>query len=109
MVDTLHKSNPWENSLCERKSCLPCSSSIKELDEAIKNFKKRSIVYQTLCHTCKSKLKGELLDKLKKENKEKESDEKAGKWKRNTETVKEKRKEEERMRLLEKELEGKNI
>ena len=47
LVETLHKSNPWENSLCERKSCLPCTSSKKEMDESVRNCKKRSIIYQT--------------------------------------------------------------
>ena len=50
IIDTLHKCNPWENSICEREDCLPCRSSKKE---AVKSCKRRSIVYQTWCHTCR--------------------------------------------------------
>ena len=85
IIDTLHKSNPWEDGICERDNCLPCQSSIKGKDEAIRNCKKRSVTYQTWCHTCREKLKVELLKKYELEKKseaEKEEESRNGKRKR---------------------------
>ena len=69
IIETLHKSNPWENAMCERKNCIPCESSKKEMEEKFKNCKKRSIMYQTWCHTCREKLKVELTKKYELEKK----------------------------------------
>ena len=57
LVDTLHKSNPWENSKCERNDCIPCQSSQKEQKEKFRSCKKRSILYETWCHTCEDRLR----------------------------------------------------
>ena len=53
--DLLHKSNPWEDKDCERKSCHPCLSSSKSDESEFKSYTKRSIIYETWCRTCLSK------------------------------------------------------
>ena len=53
--DLLHKSNPWEDKDCERKSCHPCLSSSKSDESEFKSCTKRSIIYETWCQTCLSK------------------------------------------------------
>ena len=52
LEDMIHKSNPWDNTDCERKDCFSCKSSAK-MSEPIFNYcKTRSVVYQTWCQTC---------------------------------------------------------
>ena len=53
LEEVLHKSNPWENSDCERETCKPCDSSANSEKQNFKNCKKRSVVYKTYCNTCK--------------------------------------------------------
>ena len=59
----MHKSNPWENAVCERKDCLPCDRSKRDQEEAVKSCKRRSILYQTWCHTCRCVTKREIEEK----------------------------------------------
>ena len=50
--DLLHRSNPWEDEICGRKSCHPCLSSMKSDERVVKNCTKRSVIYETWCQTC---------------------------------------------------------
>ena len=47
--DILHKSNPWENSNCDRETCYACKTSFESEKLPYKNCKKRSVVYQAWC------------------------------------------------------------
>ena len=58
--DLLHKSNPWEDQDCERKSCHTCISSTKSDESVFKSCTKRSIIYETWCETCLSSEKKKL-------------------------------------------------
>ena len=60
IVDSLHRSNPWENSMCERTGCFNCSISQKDQKSKFKSCKRRSIIYQTWCETCRLRLCKEL-------------------------------------------------
>ena len=50
--DLLHKSNPWCEQDCERKSCHTCETSVNSEKSEFKDCTKRSIIYKTWCHTC---------------------------------------------------------
>ena len=67
LIDTLHKSNSWENTVWERENCLPCVSSRREMKEAIKSCKRRSIIYQTWYQTCKLETKKEIEERMEQE------------------------------------------
>ena len=58
--DLLHKSNPWEDQDCLRKSCPTCSTSLKSDKCEFKSCSKRSVVYETWCQTCVIKEEKEL-------------------------------------------------
>ena len=47
IVHILHKSNPWAEGLCGRKSCLPCDTG------DLKCCFKRNIVYKSSCVLCR--------------------------------------------------------
>ena len=53
LEEILHKSNPWEDSDCQRETCKPCESTVNSENQKFKNCKKRSVVYKTYCNTCK--------------------------------------------------------
>ena len=53
--DLLHKSDPWEDEDCNRKSCPTCQTSTESDENPFKSCTKRSIVYQTWCKTCEKK------------------------------------------------------
>ena len=61
--DLLHKSNPWEDQDCERKSCPTCESSSKSDKCEFKDCSKRSVVYETWCQTCVNKEEKEMMRK----------------------------------------------
>ena len=50
LVDILHKSNPWEDTYCEREDCAFCNGGNTKL---IGKCKKRNIVYETECLLCR--------------------------------------------------------
>ena len=50
IVDLLHRSNPWDNTDCERKDCLMCSSVTEGGRKGL--CKKRNVVYETYCEIC---------------------------------------------------------
>ena len=102
-METLHKSNPWENAICERENCLPCNSSRKDQKEAVKSCKRRSIVYKTWCHTCKVKTRQEIEEKYVKKNQEEKNEKKR---KRNMKTT-EKENDKDLRKKIEKEIEEK--
>ena len=60
IIDSLHRSNPWENTTFERENCLPCESSKREIDQQVKSCKRRSVIYKTWCQTCREELTIEL-------------------------------------------------
>jgi len=101
LIETLHKSNPWENAICKRNDCLPCTSSRKDQKEAVKSCKRRSIVYKTWCHTCKVKTRQEIEEKYAEKKKEDKNDKKR---KRN-EKATEKESEKDLQKKIERELE----
>ena len=70
LVDMLHKSNPWDESDCGRKDCLPCESAAKDDDIVRKNCTQRSVIYKTWCEICKKKKK----ERLKTEGATKDGD-----------------------------------
>ena len=53
LVDILHKSNPWAGQDCGRAGCLLCKSRREEGKKDKQDCKKRNLVYQTTCQTCK--------------------------------------------------------
>ena len=100
IVDLVHRSNPWENTICERTECFPCNSSRKEMKNAMKNCKKRNILYEIWCHTCLEKLKSELgKDDQPQEDTKNDEKRKKRKWK---EAMESKEKEMERKMKKEK-------
>ena len=104
VIETMHRSNPWENSVCEREDCLTCNTSKKEEKSTIKSCKKRSIVYQTWCHTCRERLRLEMEAVDKEKEKLVGVDKKTKKRKRNeinATKIENMRKEEERRKELE--------
>ena len=71
IVDQIHRSNPWENSKCERDDCVTCQSSQNEKKEKFRSCKRRSIMYETWCQTCVSRLRKKIgLEKEKGNEKE---------------------------------------
>ena len=50
IVDLIHKSNPWENQRCDRKDCELCSGAD---EKQWGRCKKRSLVYEHECISCK--------------------------------------------------------
>ena len=92
LIDTLHKSNPWENAVCEREDCLPCDRSKRDQEEAVKSFKRRSILYQTWCHTCRCETKRAIeereADKIIEEKNDKKRKRDMGKKKESKEELK---------------------
>ena len=49
IVDTLHRSNPWDDTDCRRKECLPCSGSFKKENKKFLNCTRHSVLYMTWC------------------------------------------------------------
>ena len=49
IVDSLHKSNPWENVDCEREHCLFCGGEESKMRG---KCKQRGVVYETRCMLC---------------------------------------------------------
>ena len=47
IASKLVRSNPWANSKCGRKMCLPCLISSKPI-----NCTRRNLVYETFCKAC---------------------------------------------------------
>ena len=103
LIETLHKSNPWENTICERKECLPCDSSRRDQKVAVKSCKRRSVIYKTWCHTCREKVRREVEEKYKREIKKTEN----GKKRKRNEKWEEKESEKERLKKIEKEIDEK--
>ena len=62
IVDTLHKSNPWDNNKCERKDCRICEGPEEKMWGRCKH---RNVVYETQCMIC---LKEGEKEKIEKEN-----------------------------------------
>ena len=55
LMDLLHKSNPWDKTLCGREDCKLCNGTDEKLWGTCKT---RNIVYETECYTCKEKNEG---------------------------------------------------
>ena len=53
LVDILHKANPWAGTECGRPGCLLCTSRKEEGRQDKQDCKKRNLVYETSCRTCK--------------------------------------------------------
>ena len=54
IVDALHKSNPWEETNCQREDCMFCNGNNEKM---IGKCKQRGVVYETLCMLCERKRK----------------------------------------------------
>ena len=65
IVDLLHRSDPWSDKDCGREDCLLCESANENEKKGL--CKRRNIVYETYCITCKENEK-------RKEKEEKEKD-----------------------------------
>ena len=68
LVDLLHRSDAWSNTDCNREDCLICCSAGEE--EKKGKCKRRNVVYETYCITCREKEEKERKDKELKENTE---------------------------------------
>ena len=66
IVDLLHRSDPWSNKDCGREDCLLCKSANENEKKGL--CKRRNIVYETFCISCKENEK-------KKKREERERDE----------------------------------
>ena len=66
LTDLLHKSNVCEDSFCERKDCLICTSTSENQKKGM--CKKRNVVYETYCISCMKREKHE--KELKETNRE---------------------------------------
>ena len=63
LIDSLHRSNPWDKMKCERKDCRQCNSKEEKLWGSCKNKNK---VYENECYTC--------LETIEEEKKEKQTE-----------------------------------
>ena len=104
IVDSIHRSNPWENSICERPDCFPCKSSRKEMKGIMKNCKKRNVLYEIWCHTCLAELKSKLEKDKGKPNDTGAKEEGASKKRKRKDWKEDNEKEQERKLKLEKEI-----
>ena len=68
LEDMLHKSNCWENSDCGRENCKICETSVKDESIPFKNCTRRSILYKTLCESCRKRNVSKLGEKIEGEN-----------------------------------------
>ena len=50
IVDLLHRSNPWDDSDCNRKDCVLCSTAGE--NEKKGGCRRRNVVYETFCVDC---------------------------------------------------------
>ena len=55
LEDMLHKSDPWEGTLCGRPKCLPCKTKKETGKYQTQSCVKRNAVYETWCVTCAGK------------------------------------------------------
>ena len=55
IMDLLHKSNPWDKTLCGREDCKLCNGTDENMWGKCKS---RNIVYETECYTCGEKIGG---------------------------------------------------
>ena len=76
LVDILHKANPWAGEDCTRPGCLLCESRKEEGRKDRQDCKKRNLVYEISCRTCKERGEKELEKKYEKEGKKKIDEEK---------------------------------
>ena len=67
LVDILHKSNPWAGEDCGRPGCILCTSRKYEGRKDKQDFKKRNLVYETSCQTCKERKEEEIENKYRDE------------------------------------------
>ena len=49
----LHRSNPWSGTDCAREKCLLCETKKSHPRIGNQNCKKRNVVYETWCDTCR--------------------------------------------------------
>ena len=78
LVDILHKANPWAGQDCGRDGCLLCRSRRDEGRKDKQDCRKRNMVYQTTCQTCKERKEEEIEEKYKEEGKKKVDEMKKG-------------------------------
>ena len=55
LVDILHKANPWAGQDCTREGCLLCKTKKEECLTNSQDCKKRNLVYETECLTCRDR------------------------------------------------------
>lgn len=63
----LHRSNPWSAADWAREMCLLCESKQTHSRKENQNCKKRNVVYETWCETCREEEEGKLGENNKKE------------------------------------------
>ena len=68
LVDLLHRSDAWSDTDCNREDCLICCSTGEEGKKG--KCKRRNVVYETYCITCREKEEKERQEKELKENSE---------------------------------------